>query len=330
LLRFADARPTAEVLFAQRSAALLDVGLGAAFARCRKILTTDLDWPPYRQAVAAAAIDHGAEVECVPLHDLVFRDRASPADVIEVIRDCYRRTRCDGLFLTAVTNTGVRLPTRAVVEAITRSAGRPRFVLVDGTQALGHVPEVLRDAPYDFYLAGCHKWLRAQHPLAVAVFAEPLTGQRLRRSIREHSPGELIDPLLAFTWQLEGCKRNWPRFGETVNVTPLLTARAALADPTAGALWTISLNCSRIEKAAATTGWERVATHPHLSSGILLYRPVDTAMRQRTPETTRAKFHQHGVALTAYDGSVLRLSTPKGFVADWQYERLPRALLVCA
>src|SRR6185295_8923419 len=47
LRRFAGARPTAEVLFAQRSAALLDLGLSAAFARCHKILTTDLDWPPY-------------------------------------------------------------------------------------------------------------------------------------------------------------------------------------------------------------------------------------------------------------------------------------------
>ena len=67
---------------------------------------------------------------------------------------------CDGLFLPAVSNLGIRLPIRELVQAIGRRA-ELRFVVIDGAQALAHVPLELNRDYGDLLLAGCHKWLRA-------------------------------------------------------------------------------------------------------------------------------------------------------------------------
>jgi hypothetical protein len=115
-----------------------------------------------------------------------------------------------------------------------------------------------------------------------------------------------------------------------VNIAPLFTARAAFADPAAGALWTIPLNRVLVETAVASTEWTPVATHTGLSSGIRLYRPSSVTAQCRTPEATRTSFREGGVALTAYDGGVVRLSVPKGFVADRQYATLRAALAAVA
>jgi hypothetical protein len=112
-----------------------------------------------------------------------------------------------------------------------------------------------------------------------------------------------------------------------VNVAPLFTARAAFADPTANALWTISFNQSRIEKAVAGTGWAPVANHAGLTCGIRLYRTSSFEVRGRDAEFTRARFHRCGVALTAYEGGLIRLSTPKGVIPDREYDQLRQAFL---
>src|SRR5262249_4537789 len=136
-----------------------------------------------------------------PVRSAVFRDGLSAQELTAMVVAHYRRHGCDGLFLSSVTFEGVRLPVQAILACLSRGTA-PRFVVVDGAQALGHVPEPLDRV--DLYLAGCHKWLRAGHPLGVA-FA-PLRGSAgFLRATREEMvrSGDLDDPLLSFTQGVE-------------------------------------------------------------------------------------------------------------------------------
>ena len=130
--------------------------------------------------------------------------------------DHYRRQGCDGLFLSAVSYEGVRFPVGALVELL--SLGRaPRFVAVDGAQALGHAPLDLHSC--DLYLAGSHKWLRAGLPLGMAFGPRPNSRGLLRMLCEEMIAGmELDDPLLFLTRQIE--RDALEPFGETVNLAP--------------------------------------------------------------------------------------------------------------
>jgi hypothetical protein len=234
------------------------------------------------------------------------------------------------VFLSSVTNTGVRFPVAEILGPLRRSPDPPRFTLIDGTQAPGHVEEAVHDGFCSFYLAGCHKWLRAQHPLGLVVVPCGLTAVQVARVVRARAAtGESLDPLLAFTTRLEDRMAPLERFGETVNVAPLFTARAALADSSAGLLWTLEFNRPRLREAARGTGWDPVETHPGLSSGILLLQATSRKIRLAKPEALRERFHAAGVALTAYEGGLVRLSTPKGFLPDSDHDRLRRALAAC-
>jgi hypothetical protein len=59
----------------------------------------------------------------------------------------------------------------------------------------------------------------------------------------------------------------------------------------------------------------------------MIAEPDET--RRRAPEVTRTKFHDHGVAITADDGGVVRVSGPKGFVPDRKHEELRDAFARC-
>jgi hypothetical protein len=84
----------------------------------------------------------------------------------------------------------------------------------------------------DLYLAGCHKWLRAGHPLGIAFALLPGSAGLLRAAREDMvRSGDLDDPLLAFT---EGVEEKLESFTETVDVAPLFPSAAAVSDPGAG------------------------------------------------------------------------------------------------
>jgi hypothetical protein len=324
--RFVRAGRLAEVHLANRSGFLLSLAARALFSRCDRVLTTDLDWPAYQDSLATAAARAGGELVTVPLRDAVFGDRAGPGEVAAAVRDAYVRQGCGGLFLSSVTNTGVRLPVREVIAGLHRAFAGPDFAVIDGTQALGLVEEDLREMGCDVYLAGFHKWMRAQSPLGVAVSATPRGYLDLEEARRVSSEaGEASDPLFAFARDLER-KAPLERFGETVNVAPLFTARAALADPLANMTPVVEQNARLIREAAEGTGWIPVEPHTGLATGILLYSPAFTRRRTWSAETVRNKFHGAGIALTAYDERVVRMASPKLMQPSGAYEGLRRAL----
>jgi hypothetical protein len=121
----------------------------------------------------------------------------------------------------------------------------------------------------------------------------------------------LDDPLLQFTEQLESGGSS--RYGETVNVAPMLTAQGALNDcETASSSNTLSsriANADRLLTRLSGLGWKSLMPAPSLRSGILL---LQSSRRQAvfSPTRLRSALHHRGIAATTYHNGLLRLSMP--------------------
>jgi hypothetical protein len=126
--------------------------------------------------------------------------------------------------------------------------------------------------------------------------------------------GELDDPLLHFTsWMEEGKKKH---FTETVSLGPLFSCAAA-AKEALNRVTTASDHFSdlvrtakKLEDVSLGTGWTPLLPHDELRSGILLLRHEASGFKARRPEETRERFQRYGVALTAYENGLIRLSAP--------------------
>ncbi len=203
LRALAGSLPDLPMLLANRSAQLMKLAARLLYHPCKNVLVTDLGWPPYHELLAAEAARAGTVLTSVPVRDMALQGRVSEDNIVEAVRAHYLRHRCDGLFLTAVSHLGVRLPVERLVRSL-ESAAEPRFVVIDGSQDFCHVSSDLRHEYCDLYLAGCHKWLQAYHPMGLAFY-----GRRRSRfvieTVLDHllRQGELDDPLLRFSTQLE-------------------------------------------------------------------------------------------------------------------------------
>ena len=138
------AGPNSRVLVASRSAELMRFASAQFFGPCRNVLTTDLSWPNYQRILQREACRTGNRVALVRLRRRLLRERLDCRALIGQLVDAFVRCGCDGLFLPAVDNLGVRLPVGEIVRSIARRA-EIRFVVVDGAQAIGHVPLQLAD-----------------------------------------------------------------------------------------------------------------------------------------------------------------------------------------
>jgi hypothetical protein len=162
----------------------------------------------------------------VPIRDMVLKGKASEEEVLGAIRGYYLRERCDGLFLTAVSHLGVRLPVERLVRSL-EAASDLRFVIIDGAQEFAHVSAEIRNDYCDLYLTGCHKWLQAYQPMGLAFYGR----RRSRLQIETAAShllrtGELNDPLLQFSTQLESHALDDRT--ETVNLACLFTCQGAV------------------------------------------------------------------------------------------------------
>jgi selenocysteine lyase/cysteine desulfurase len=102
-------------------------------------------------------------------------------------------------------------------------------------RTVAHVPLRLADNHCDFFIAGCHKWLGTHHPLGLGLVGHPRSVDYIRETVFRFVRKRTIDdPLLRFTDQLENDRNS--RSGETVNVTPLLSAQGAVDDCDPGCL----------------------------------------------------------------------------------------------
>jgi hypothetical protein len=314
LRTLAGSSPGLPVLLANRSAQLMKLAARLLYHPCENVLVTDLGWPPYQDVLAAEAARAGAALTSVPVRDMALHSRAGEEEIVEAILAHYLRQRCDGLFLTAVSHQGVRLPVERLVRSL-EAVAEPRFVVIDGSQEFCHVTADLRHEYCDLYLAGCHKWLQAYHPMGLAFY-----GRRRSRfmieTVLDHlvSKGELDDPLLHFSTQLETDRLDGRT--ETVALACLFSCQGAVADALEeprlpSHCLPRRLDClTSAASMAASFGWQPLLPPPAFRTGILLLQAERETRRVLPATHTRHAFSERGVALTAYDGGIIRLSMP--------------------
>lgn len=300
------------VLMVNRSSQLMSFAARLLFQRCRNVLVTDLGWPPYRQILEREALRSGRKVTSVALTPLISDPQMTADAVIRFIREAYQQSGCDGLFLTAVSHLGVQLPVEGIVRSI-EATREVRFAAVDGAQDFCHTFGDLRTGACDLYLAGSHKWLRGFHPMGLGFYGRR-SSKGLIETLLNHliATRELDDPLLRFTTQLETAALDGE--SETVNLIPLFTCQGAVSDAlqedslTLGGLRARKQNAIQAAEWAQASGWHPLLPAAPFQTGILLLQAERKQLSELTPQELRHRFALEGVALTAYEAGVVRLS----------------------
>jgi len=320
------------VLLANRSTQLMRLAARLLFLRTKRVLVTDLEWPAYRGILECEAKRTGGEVKEVFLREAVFQDRITANEVVSAVTEHYLKNDCGGMFLSGVTFDGVKLPVKDISRELSQ-AGHMPFVTVDGAQAFCHAPSELGEGYCDFYLAGCHKWLGAYHPMGVGFCGRERSEGLVMATLEAMTEAaELDDPLLNFTTRREcGMKE---QFTETVSLGPLFSSAASLAEnldemplPNEG-FARLQQNRACLEDASIGTSWSPLAPHESLRSGILLLQARSPLLKREAPEAIRGRFQERGITLTAYEGSVLRLSAQRLPLSTEERSRLRLGLTV--
>lgn len=309
-----------QVLLANRSLTLIGLAANSLFRMCRNVLTTDLSWSTYQQAVEYQAARAHNRITSISLRDGILRERWSAGDIVAWLTDAYARNRCDGLFLPAVDHLGIRLPIPEIVERIRRSH-ELRFCLVDAAQAFCHVPlgDCLVHA--DFVVAGGHKWMGAALPIGIGLF-----GQTRSREAIEHRLSELgrrqalADPLLQFTEQL--ATGNLNGHSETANLTSLFACAGAASDRLMVTPFQANGEPLSVDELLPTlrtpsTEWRPLLPAKGLRTRILLLESHNPVMRQQSSAAIRRTWLEAGSVITAYREALVRVSLPRQeFVAN--------------
>jgi aspartate aminotransferase-like enzyme len=215
---------TGSALMAGQSRTLITLAAECLYQKCNRVLATDLEWPPYLAILKRIAVQHGKSLHVCPLRQQVLSANLGRQAMVDSLVSAYSRHDCDGLFLSDITNTGVSVPYELIAHRIAQFRP-PCFSVIDGAQAFGQRPVDLSKSQIDLYLAGTQKWFGAYHPLRLAFVATdsaPVT-QLFRRLL---SKRQVCDPLTEFCHSVTS--GNWRAFGETVNLSALMTAAGAL------------------------------------------------------------------------------------------------------
>lgn len=298
--RLLEASSKTRVEVASRSGVLFSLAASRLAKRTQRILVADTLWPPYRKRLRDACRRQGADLAVCKLRDLLARLGCAQDAIVEhVAREAITR-RIEGIVLPVVDHLGVMLPVKQITRRL-RGEGVPLSVLVDASQAVGHVPMVLRGGWCDALVAGAHKWLGGGFPLGFSV-TEPSLIDPCGEST---APS---DPLFCFAEELAG--RRQQRWGETAAVVSLLTAAGALRDCGARdveARLTTRLETKRtIAEMIRESGWSSLSASEGSRTGVLVARP---SARTRAAEV-ESSLRCYGVAATRTRGGALRLSMP--------------------
>ena len=300
-----------QVLLASRSLSLVQLASSCMFRICRNVLTTDLSWPTYEQALETQARRTGNRITTVPLRDGILYGGWTVDDVTGYLASRFAEHHCDGLFLPAVDHLGIRLPIRHIVQRIQEQENL-RFCFIDASQAFCQVPlgDCLEFA--DFIVAGSHKWMGACLPTGIGLF-----GQRRSREMIEHrlnllgQTGRNEDPLLLFTEQLDTGRLD--AHSETTNLSSIFACAGAVSDQLAAQHRTPAVESPSVDQTLAqiprpTAGW-----HPHqpsesFRSRIVLFESQMSELKPASPEALRRTWLDSGCIVTAYPDGRVRVS----------------------
>jgi selenocysteine lyase/cysteine desulfurase len=298
--------------FFSQSSALIRFVADCLFANARRVLITDLAWPPYVDVLRRVAKKRDAQLIEIPLRGLVRNELSTKSDVLEFIMLALQRNACDGMFLSDITYEGTRLPVVELLTACQRLVQRP-FAIIDGAQAFRQRPLSLNKLNCDLYLAGSQKWLGAYHPLRMVFVASDVNQRTIETTATNLSKHSNADALFRFTRSLE--RADFASFGETVNLSALVVAAGALrqAEREAATLhhpWEVlRTNAQSLSSWVEGHGWH-VRQHVSLGSGIVLL----TSSRKCGNRSSRALKQQlglEGIIASAFPDGNLRLSMPR-------------------
>lgn len=298
-----------KVLLANRSLSLVHLASSCMFRVCRNVLTTDLSWPTYQQAIEMRARRTGNRVAIVSLRDDILYHGWTVDDVASHLANAFIEHQCDGLFLPAVDHLGIRLPIRDIVAQI-QQRNEVRFCFIDAAQAFCHVS--LHDCLdcADFIVAGSHKWMGAYLPTGIGFF-----GKRESRGMIEHhlkntvQMGQIEDPLLHFTEQLDS--GNLDGHSETANLTSLFGCAGAVSDRLAERPFNLVNESQSIDQELATVPrpsaeWRTRRPSETFRSRIILFESPNSDC----PEVIRESWLNTGCVVTGYPNGRARVSLP--------------------
>ena len=161
--RYMDASPDDLALTDSTTMVLGLLYSGLPLSPGEEILTTEHDYYVTHEAARMAADRSGASVRKIRLYDEadVRRDGIDlDADAIaERIASAVRpQTRV--IALTWVhSGTGLKLPLARIAAAVRERAGERPLLCVDGVHGFGVEDAAADDHGFDFFVAGCHKWV---------------------------------------------------------------------------------------------------------------------------------------------------------------------------
>ena len=329
LARYVGLSPDSQTLLAGRSTNLMKLAARLLFHGGKPVLVTDLAWPSYQRILKREARKANAQIEWLQVRARILRKHLSAEKLVSTIVDRFLAEQCGGVFVPEVSHDGIRLPVAEIVHAIRQHAPNS-FVVVDGSQAFGQVPLDLSQAPCDFYLSGCHKWLGSHLPLGIGFCANPVTQFDVEQTCNELlDRGILDDPLLAFLQSVEAGRQR--RFTETVNLSPLFSCRGAVEDqfiegPLVGRFRRRLANAEMVRRFARMTGWIPLLPDEEFRSAGVLLRSASPTIREWSPANLRERFHAQRIALTCYDRGLIRLSMPSDPLSTNQAGLLIQAL----
>jgi hypothetical protein len=332
LRELAGTHPDSPCLLAGRSAQLMRLAARLLFLRCRRVLVSDLEWPDFLRLLEAEGARAGGALETVPLRAAVFRQGLPAGSLCSLIADHYCARACDGIFLSAVTFEGARLPVAEACAALDRIRP-PRFVVIDGSQAFCHTP-IPAPGSFDLLLAGCHKWLGAFNPLAVGFGGRRRSWGFIGTTAADmEGDGTLDDPLFTLVRGVEGGAPGL--FSETVGLSCLFTARAAAVDLREKSdgeeqFCTLAENTGVVAEATRGTAWKPLLVDSSVRSGIALLQAERAESGNAAPAAVRQRFLESGVVVTTYAEGVVRVSVPRGAWRPGEIDIVRRALRRCA
>jgi hypothetical protein len=309
LRRLAGAPDDRPVLLASRSLSLVQLAARSMFRVCRNVLTTDLSWPTYQQAVEMTAVRTGNRTTTTSLRDDILYRGWTADDVALHLAIAFEKYQCDGLFLPAVDHLGIRLPIRKIVNRI-RERAELRFCFIDAAQAFCHVPfnECVEAA--DFIVVGSHKWMGAYLPTGIGLFGQSRTRElidhRLQLSLRQVHHH---DPLLNFTDQLASARLDG--HSETTNLPPLFACAGASSDLLGRSVVNDAFPEYQLNSVPVPNDeWQPLRPSREFRSQIVLYENAHPAKRFEKADVIRNTWLNSGSVITAYNGGLARISLP--------------------
>jgi isopenicillin-N epimerase len=136
------------------TSAMSYVADGLDLARGDEILTSNQEHPGGRSAWLVKEKRSGVTYREIPLP----KPAQSPEEILEVVTKAFRKETRVLVLSHVITGSGAILPVKEICAA---ARDRGIFTVLDGAQAVGHVPVALHDIGCDAYVGCFHKWLLA-------------------------------------------------------------------------------------------------------------------------------------------------------------------------